>query len=165
MCKCLNCQVGDIVELKKEIDNKLLELLLEEKDIKLKGGLYHLVQVKFTYNSNHIEGSKLSEEQTRYIYKTYSIISTEEESISLNDINETLNYFGYFDYIIENLNILNEELHKILKINTSDNAKEWFKIGDYKLKPNVVRDKKASSLKKVKREIQKLLDNYSEKKM
>lgn len=168
ICQYLNCQVGDIVEFRKEIDNKLLEQLLEEKDMKLKGGIYHLVQVKFTYNSNHIEGSKLSEEQTRYIYETYSIISNGEESISLNDINETLNHFRCFDYILDNVNILNEELikelHKILKTNTSDSAKEWFKVGDYKLKPNVVGDKKTSPPKKVKGEIQKLLDNYSEKK-
>ena len=79
ICQYLNCQVGDIVEFKKENENKLLEQLLEEKDMKLKGGIYNLVQVKFAYNSNHIEGSKLSEEQTRYIYETHSIISTRKK--------------------------------------------------------------------------------------
>lgn len=168
ICQYLNCQIGDIVEFKKENENKLLEQLLEEKDMKLKGGIYNLVQVKFAYNSNHIEGSKLSEEQTRYIYETHSIISNEEEALSLNDINETLNHFRCFDYILENVNILNEELikelHKILKTNTSDSMKEWFKVGDYKLKSNVVGDKKTTPPKKVKGEVQKLLSDYNEKK-
>lgn len=168
ICQYLNCQVGDIVEFTKDSENKLLQQILEEKDMKLKGGIYHLVQVKFAYNSNHIEGSRLSEEQTRYIYETHSIISNEEEAISLNDINETLNHFRCFDYILNNVNILNEELikelHKILKTNTSDSMKEWFKVGDYKLKPNVVGDKKTTSPKKVKEEIQKLLSSYNEKK-
>ena len=71
ICQCLNCQIGYIVDFKRDIDNKLLGQLLEEKEMKLKGGLYHLIQVKFAYSSNHIEGSKLSEEQTRYIYETH----------------------------------------------------------------------------------------------
>lgn len=145
----------------------MLKELLEEKEMKLKGGIYHLVQVKFAYNSNHIEGSRLSEEQTRYIYETHSIISDEKEVISLNDINEALNHFKCFDYILENVDILNEELikelHKILKNNTSDSLKEWFKVGDYKLKPNVVGDRKTTSPKKVKDEMKKLLENYNEK--
>lgn len=153
--------------MKLKVENKLLKELLEEKEMKLKGGIYHLVQIKFAYNSNHIEGSQLSEEQTRYIYETHSIISDKEESISLNDINETLNHFRCFDYILKNVDILNEELikelHKILKTNTSDSLKDWFKVGDYKLKPNIVGEKKTTPPKKVKEEIKKLLDNYNEK--
>ena len=153
--------------MKLKVENKLLKELLEEKDMKLKGRIYHLIQIKFAYNSNHIEGSQLSEEQTRYIYETHSIISDKEEVISLNDINETLNHFRCFDYILENIDILNEELikelHKILKTNTSDSLKDWFKIGDYKLKPNIVGEKKTTPPKKVHEEMKKLLDSYNKK--
>ncbi|NME35761.1 helix-turn-helix domain-containing protein [Fusobacterium sp. FSA-380-WT-3A] len=167
ICSYLNCKIGDIVDFKNDIENKLLKELLEEKEMKLKGGIYHLIQVKFAYNSNHIEGSTLSEEQTRYIYETHSFISDKDEVVSLNDVNETLNHFRCFDYILDNVNILNEELikelHKILKTNTSDSLKEWFKVGDYKLKANIVGDKKTTPPKKVKIEMQNLLESYNKK--
>lgn len=167
ICSYLQCNIEDIISFEKNIENNLLKQLLEEKEMKLKGGIYHNIQVKFAYNSNHIEGSRLSEEQTRYIYETHSLISDKEEVVSINDINEALNHFRCFDYILENVNILNEnlikELHKILKTNTSDSLKEWFKVGDYKLKPNMVGDKKTVAPSKVKKEIQALLDTYNEK--
>ena len=77
--------------------NKILEILLEEKAVKLKGGLYHLTQINFSYNSNHIEGSKLTEEETRYIYETNSFIGNKEKIVSIDDINETVNHFKCFD--------------------------------------------------------------------
>ena len=167
ICSYLQCNIEDIISFEKNIENNLLKQLLEEKEMKLKGGIYHNIQVKFAYNSNHIEGSRLSEEQTRYIYETHSLISDKEEVVSINDINEALNHFRCFDYILENVNILNEnlikELHKILKTNTSDSLKEWFRVGDYKLKPNMVGDKKTVAPSKVKKEIQALLDTYNEK--
>lgn len=167
ICSYLQCNIEDIISFKTDIKNNLLKQLLEEKEIKLKGGIYHNIQVKFAYNSNHIEGSRLSEEQTRYIYETHSLISDKEEVVSINDINEALNHFRCFDYILENVNILNEnlikELHKILKTNTSDSLKEWFKVGDYKLKPNMVGDKKTVAPSKVKKEIESLLSIYNEK--
>lgn len=167
ICSYLQCNIEDIISFEKNIENNLLKQLLEEKKMKLKGGIYHNIQVKFAYNSNHIEGSRLSEEQTRYIYETHSFISDKEEVVSINDINEALNHFRCFDYILENVNILNEnfikELHKILKNNTSDSLKEWFKVGDYKLKPNMVGGKKTVAPSKVKKEIQALLDTYNEK--
>lgn len=167
ICSYLQCNIEDIISFKTDIKNNLLKQLLEEKEIKLKGGIYHNIQVKFAYNSNHIEGSRLSEEQTRYIYETHSLISDKEEVVSINDINEALNHFRCFDYILENVNILNEnlikELHKILKTNTSDSLKEWFKVGDYKLKPNMVGDKKTVVPSKVKKEIESLLSIYNEK--
>ena len=167
ICSYLQCNIEDIISFEKNIENNLLKQLLEEKEMKLKGGIYHNIQVKFAYNSNHIEGSRLSEEQTRYIYETHSFISDKEEVVSINDINEALNHFRCFDYILENVNILNEnlikELHKILKTNTSDSLKEWFKVGDYKLKQNMVGDKKTVAPSKVKKEIQALLDTYNEK--
>ena len=167
ICSYLQCNIEDIISFEKNIENNLLKQLLEEKEMKLKGGIYHNIQVKFAYNSNHIEGSRLSEEQTRYIYETHSLISNKEEAVSINDINEALNHFRCFDYILENVNILNEnlikELHKILKTNTSDSLKEWFKVGDYKLKPNMVGGKKTVSPSKVKKEIESLLNIYNEK--
>lgn len=167
ICSYLQCNIENIISFKTDIKNNLLKQLLEEKEIKLKGGIYHNIQVKFAYNSNHIEGSRLSEEQTRYIYETHSLISDKEEVVSINDINEALNHFRCFDYILENINILNEDLiktlHKILKTNTSDSLKEWFRVGDYKLKPNMVGDKKTVAPSKVKKEIQALLDTYNEK--
>ena len=147
--------------------NKILETLLEEKKIKLKGSLYHLTQVNFSYNSNHIEGSKLTEEQTQYIYETNSFISDKEKIISIDDINETVNHFKCFDYILENINILDENLikalHKILKNNTSDSQKEWFKVGDYKLRANFIGNTKTTSPSNVSKEIKKLLDEYNSK--
>lgn len=167
ICNFLNCKIGDIIKFKNDEENIILKQLLEEKEMKLKGRLYHHLQIKFAYNSNHIEGNKLSEDQTRYIYETHSFISNKEEAISVDDINEALNHFKGFDYILENINIQNEELiktlHKILKNNTSDSFKEWFKVGDYKLRPNIVGGRKTTSPAKVKNEIKKLLDEYNEK--
>lgn len=167
ICKFLNCQIGNIIDFQNNIENPILKQLLEEKKMKLKGGVYHYIQIKFAYNSNHIEGSKLSEEETRHIYETHSFIADKEKAVSIDDINETLNHFRCFDYILDNINILNEELiknlHKILKTNTSDSSKEWFKVGDYKLKPNVVGETKTTPPSKVQSEMKKLLNEYSKK--
>ena len=92
ICQCLNCNIEDIFEFVQETKSPLLKQLIEEKGIKLKGGIYHQIQINFAYNSNHIEGSRLSEDQTRYIYETHSIISNKEETISINDVNETVNH-------------------------------------------------------------------------
>lgn len=167
ICQCLNCNIEDIFEFVQETKSPLLKQLIEEKGIKLKGGIYHQIQINFAYNSNHIEGSRLSEDQTRYIYETHSIISNKEETISINDINETLNHFRCFDYILENVNILTEELikeiHKILKTNTLDSLQDWFKVGEYKLRPNTVGGKRTTPPSKVKGEMRKLLKEYNEK--
>lgn len=167
ICQCLNCYIEDIFEFVQETKSPLLKQLIEEKGIKLKGGIYHQIQINFAYNSNHIEGSRLSEDQTRYIYETHSIISNKEETISINDVNETLNHFRCFDYILENVNILTEELikeiHKILKTNTLDSLQDWFKVGEYKLRPNTVGGKRTTPPSKVKGEMRKLLKEYNEK--
>lgn len=167
ICQCLNCNIEDIFEFVQETKSPLLKQLIEEKGIKLKGGIYHQIQINFAYNSNHIEGSRLSEDQTRYIYETHSIISNKEETISINDVNETLNHFRCFDYILENVNILTEELikeiHKILKTNTLDSLQDWFKVGEYKLRPNTVGGKRTTPPSKVKGEMKKLLKEYNEK--
>ena len=167
ICQCLNCNIEDVFEFVQETKSPLLKQLIEEKGIKLKGGIYHQIQINFAYNSNHIEGSRLSEDQTRYIYETHSIISNKEETISINDVNETLNHFRCFDYILENVNILTEELikeiHKILKTNTLDSLQDWFKVGEYKLRPNTVGGKRTTPPSKVKGEMRKLLKEYNEK--
>lgn len=172
ICKELACQPGDILHYEPDNshNNKLLALLLEEKEMKLKGGLYHTTQIKFAYNSNHIEGSRLSEEQTRYIYETNTLAVEEDELISIDDIIETVNHFRCFDYILDHVNDeLSEELiktcHKILKSNTSDSRKDWFRVGEYKMRPNTVGERKTTSPAKVKGEMARLLIEYNEKRI
>ncbi len=168
ICNFLNCQPGDIMEMEKEIDKtSLLYRLREEKKIKLKGGVYHQTQVKLAYNSNHMEGSKLTEDQTRYIYET-NTIGLEKEPANIDDIIETVNHFQCFDYILDCAeDILAEniikKIHAILKSNTSDSRLEWFNVGDYKQRPNMVGDSKTTPPSKVKREMRQLLFEYQQK--
>lgn len=167
ICKTLNCQPGDIMEMSNTINNPLLNLLREEKGMKLKGGLYHQTQVKLAYNSNRIEGSKLSEDQTRYIYETDTIATEKKEAASIDDIIETINHFQCFDYMLDiadrklSEDII-KEFHKILKCNTTDSRKEWFNVGDYKNRPNMIGDQKTVPPSKVKGEIAKSLINYNQ---
>lgn len=168
ICSCLNCQLGDIMTIEKEVDKtSLLYRLKEEKKIKLKGGIYHQTQVKFAYNSNHIEGSKLTEEQTRYIYET-NTIGLEKEPVNIDDIIETVNHFRCFDYILDcTEDILSEDMikkiHFLLKSNTTDSRLEWFSVGDYKQRPNMVGESKTTSPTKVRKEMQRLLFEYQQK--
>ena len=145
--------------------NYILETLLEEKNNNLKGMLYHNLQIKFAYNSNHIEGSTLTEDQTRHIFETNSFFA-ENETVKVKDVIETLNHFKCFDFIIEHANEkLSEKyikkLHFLLKSNTSDSQIEWFKVGEYKQKPNTVGGKKTASPKQVEAKVKKLLENYN----
>ncbi len=147
------------------MENHILKTLLEEKNNNLKGMLYHNLQIKFAYNSNHIEGSTLTEEQTRHIFETNSFLA-ENETVKVNDIIETLNHFKCFDFILEYANEkLSEEyikkIHFLLKNNTSDSQIEWFKVGEYKEKPNMVGGNKTASPKQVKAKMKKLLENYN----
>ncbi|MBR4406921.1 MAG: Fic family protein [Clostridia bacterium] len=147
--------------------NKLLKVLIEEKKAGLKGGIYHKTQVIFAYNSNHIEGSTLTEEQTRYIYET-NTLGMQDSAINVDDIIETANHFRCFDYILDNVSApLSEELikqlHFILKTATSDSRKDWFNVGEYKKLPNEVGGKETTSPKNVQKELQKLLENYNKK--
>ena len=120
----------------------LLAVLREQKQMKLKGGIYHKTQIDLTYNSNHIEGSRLTHDQTRYIFETNTIGVT-DESINVDDIIEATNHFRCIDLILdraeENLSeTFIKELHNILKSGTSDSRKDWFAVGDYKKIPNEV---------------------------
>lgn len=168
ICNYLHCQPGDIMTMKQEVDkNTLLYTLREEKRIKLKGGIYHQTQVKLAYNSNHIEGSRLTEEQTRYIYET-NTIGVENEPVRIDDIMETVNHFRCFDYMLDCADdILTENIikrfHMILKTNTSDSRLEWFNVGEYKQRPNMVSDTKTTPPGMVKKEMQRLLFDYQQK--
>ena len=115
---------------------RLLGLLKEEKDMGLKGGLYHQTQIKLAYNSNRIEGSRLSEDQTRYIYETNTINTAPDKTVDVNDIIETVKHFTCFDYMLthadeELTENMIKEYHRLLKRGTSDERKEWFRVGDY----------------------------------
>ncbi len=147
---------------------RLLGQLLEEKEMKLKGGLYHQTQIKLAYNSNRIEGSRLSEEQTRYIYETNTVNIEQDEVASVDDIIDTVNHFSCFDYMLvhaddELTEDVIKEFHRLLKRNTSDERKEWFRVGDYKTRPNVVGDMATTAPAKVSDEMQKLLTDYHQK--
>lgn len=172
ICSFLNCQPGDIMSMETETraEKRLLDIFQEEKSVKLKGGIYHQTQIKCAYNSNRMEGSKLSEDQTRCIYETNTIgfDNKEGEAAKIDDIIETINHFRCFDYVIDNAdNDLTEDyikqLHKILKSNTSYEQLDWFAVGDYKKKPNVVGDNKTTPPSKVSIEMKNLLLDYRNK--
>ena len=146
----------------------LLVVLRQEKEAKLKGGIYHKTQIDLTYNSNHIEGSRLTHDQTRYIFET-NTIGIEGESIRVDDIIETTNHFRCIDLIIDRTEerlteSLIKELHLILKSGTSDSRKDWFTVGDYKRLPNEVGGNETTAPEDVHREIKALLKEYNGKK-
>jgi len=147
---------------------RLLDYLTEEKDMKLKGGLYHQSQIEFAYNTNHIEGSRLTEDQTRYIYETNTINSGENDAVNIDDIIETKNHFRCFDYMLETADKeltsgIIKEYHKLLKQGTSDSEKDWFKTGEYKKRPNFVGGAETTKPENVNTEIENLLKSYIEK--
>ena len=149
------------------METRLLRLLQEEKSMRLKGGLYHQTQIKLCYNSNRIEGSKLTEDQTRFIFETNTINIDPNETANVDDIIETVNHFICFDYMLDCVEKpLSEdtikEFHRLLKTNTSDSRKEWFKIGDYKSRPNIVGDIETTPPNKVKSAITDLLLSYND---
>jgi Fic family protein len=148
---------------------ELLKILREEKSSGLKGGIYHHTQIKLAYNSNRIEGSKLSEEQTRYIYETNTIYFEKgETTANVDDIVETVNHFSCFDYMLD---IADEPLteehikkfHYLLKINTTDSKKTWFRVGDYKLKANIVGGIETSLPSNVSSDMKHLIEVYLNK--
>ncbi len=143
----------------------LLVVLRQEKEAKLKGGIYHKTQIDLTYNSNHIEGSRLTHDQTRYIFET-NTIGIEGESVRVDDIIETTNHFRCIDLIIDRAEeklteSLIKELHFILKFGTSDSRKDWFTVGDYKRLPNEVGGNETTAPEDVHREIKALLKEYN----
>ena len=152
---------------KEKSENAILQLLREEKEAKVSGGLYHELQVRMTYNSNHIEGSKLTEDQTRLIYETNTI--DVGDGVPVDDILETVHHFRAIDYVID---VAEEELseemikhlHYILKHDTKDSQISWFAVGDYKKRANVVGGHETAKPKDVSAKMQSLLEEYNAKK-
>ena len=146
----------------------LLQTLREQKECKLKGGIYHHTQIDLTYNSNHIEGSRLTKEQTRYIFETNSIGIT-DEAIKVDDIIETTNHFRCIDFIIEHAKeplteSIIKQLHGLLKSGTTDASTFWFAVGDYKRLPNEVGGIETVEPQLVGKAIRELLKEYKGKK-
>lgn len=145
----------------------LLLALREQMESKMRGGIYHRTQIDLTYNSNHIEGSRLSKEQTRYIYETNTIGVT-DEAVSVDDIIETTNHFRCIDFVIEHAEEpLTEEmikrLHALLKAGTSDADRPWFAVGEYKRLPNEVGGKETAAPEDVPAAMRALLQEYTGK--
>ena len=149
------------------VEETLLTFLKREKDAALKGGIYHKIQIDLTYNSNHIEGSKLTHDQTRYIFETKSLGVT-DKAVKVDDIVETVNHFRCIDLVIEGAHTkLTEsfikQLHFILKSGTTDSQKSWFRVGDYKQFENEVGGSKTTKPAEVAGEIKALLKEYNSK--
>lgn len=147
----------------------LLQALKEQKEGKVKGGIYHRVQIELTYNSNHIEGSKLSKDQTRMIFETHTIAPVEGSAVKVDDIIETVNHFRCVDYIIDHANDpltegLVKQLHRILKTGTVDSTRDWFAVCDYKRLPNEVGGIETSAPEDVAGDMRALLAWYSSQK-
>lgn len=157
----------DPEELNPSSQNLLLSILRDEKNAKISGGLYHELQVRMTYNSNHIEGSKLSEDQTRSIFETNTIDLGDE--IPVDDILETIHHFRAIDYVIDTAEQpLSEEiikhLHYILEHDTTKDRIEWFAVGDYKKRGNTVGGRETAKPNEVSRRMKSLLSDYNRKK-
>lgn len=150
------------------MSERLLESISEEKSTQLRGRLYHKTQIIFAYNSNKIEGSCLTEEQTRCIYETNTIVNEKKELLNVDDILEIINHFRCFDFMIDHADeVLTEELikefHRLIKNNTSDANKEWFRVGDYKLYSNEIGGMKTTPPGRVAEEMEALLAEYLSK--
>lgn len=145
----------------------VLDILREQKEMKLKGNLYHRTQVSFAYNTNHIEGSTLTEDQTRYIFETNTILFEGNTIAKVDDILETANHFKLVDYMLDVADKkltekLIKEFHKILKDGTSDSRVEWFNVGEYKQRANTIGSGiKTTSPNNVEKGMSKLIDWYN----
>lgn len=169
LAETFNITVDELIKDEEKIDVtkiNILEVLREQKEMELKGNLYHNTQIIFAYNTNHIEGSKLTEDQTRYIYETNTILFENQTVAIVDDIVETSNHFKLVDYMLD---IADEELtediikkfHRILKEGTMDSRKDWFNIGEYKQLANEAGSMKTSSPKQVAKDMQNLMEWYN----
>lgn len=169
LAETFNITVDELIKDEEKFDISkinVLEVLREQKEMGLKGNLYHNTQIMFSYNTNHIEGSKLTEEQTRYIFETNTILFEGETVASVDDILETANHFKLVDYMLDiaDQNLTEDiikKFHKILKEGTMDSRKEWFNVGDYKKLANEAGNMKTSSPKQTPKDMQKLMDWYN----
>jgi Fic family protein len=162
-----NAEKPERTNKRKEQPQTLLDILQDEKKNKYSGGIYHKTQIDLTYNSNHMEGSRLTHDQTRYIFET-NTIGIENEVLNVDDVVETANHFRCIDMIIDNAKlILSErfmkELHLILKNGTSDSRKDWFVVGDYKKLPNEVGGMDTALPEDVADQMKSLLSEYNAK--
>ena len=163
-----NAEKPERVNKHSALPRTLLEVLQAEKASRLSGGIYHKVQIDFTYNSNHMEGSRLTHDQTRYIFET-NTIGVQETTLNVDDIVETANHFRCIDLIIDRAgSLINEalikQLHAMLKNGTSDSRKDWFVVGDYKKLPNEVGGKVTALPKEVPAKMKELVAAYNAKK-
>ncbi len=148
-----------------EQPKSLLDILRIEKNNRISGGIYHKIQIDLTYNSNHIEGSKLTHEQTRYIFETNTIGIV--DAVKVDDVVETANHFRCIDIVIDcakkklSENLI-KELHRTLKNGTSDSRLSWFRVGEYKGLPNEVGGRETTKPEEVGRKMAKLLAEYNE---
>ncbi len=145
----------------------LLSVLQREKQSRLPGGIYHRVQIDLTYNSNHIEGSRLSREQTRFIFET-NTIGIEKQAVNVDDVVETANHFRCIDMVIDDANralsqTMIKRLHEILKSGTSDSRQDWFAVGEYKKLPNEVGGQETAAPEDVENRMRALLNAYNAK--
>ncbi len=160
----LECEVSTLC--REKTDNAILQILREEKENRISGGLYHELQVRMTYNSNHMEGSKLSEDQTRMIFETQTVDAG--DGIPVDDILETVHHFRAIDYVID---VAEEELteeiikhlHYILKHDTEGAALAWFAVGDYKHRANAVGGRETAGPREVPGRMKALLADYNAK--
>ena len=160
----LGCEAAELCREKTE--NAILQILREEKEAKISGGLYHELQVRMTYNSNHIEGGRLTEDQTRLIFETNTV--DVGDGVPVDDILETVHHFRAIDYVID---IAEEELtedmikhlHYILKHDTKDSTLSWFAVGDYKRRANMVGGRETAKPKDVPARMRALLGEYNAK--
>ena len=155
----------DRINKKTDTPKTLLTVLKAEKAAKLHGGIYHKIQIDLTYNSNHIEGSRLTHDQTRYIFET-NTIGVSDGAVKVDDVVETANHFKCIDMIIDSANYALSEafikqLHAVLKSGTSDSRLDWFVVGDYKRLPNEVGGMDTTAPENVSTEIRKLLAEYN----
>ena len=162
-----NAEKPERINKKSNKSQNLLESLRAEKKSSLKGGIYYKIQIELTYNSNHIEGSTLTHDQTRYIFET-NTIGVEKDALNVDDIIETSNHFKCIDMIIDNATYkltekLIKDLHFTLKSGTSDSRKDWFNVGEYKKLPNEVGGKETASPDAVAQKIKDLLKSYNQK--
>ena len=169
LAETFNITVDELIKDEEKFDVSkinVLDVLREQKEMKLKGNLYHNTQVIFAYNTNHIEGSKLTEDQTRYIFETNSILFEGQTVASVDDILETANHFKLVDYMLdiaeEKLTEdIMKEFHKILKEGTMDSRRDWFMVGDYKKVVNEAGGIKTTEPKNVQRDMSKLMEWYN----
>lgn len=162
-----DAQRPDRINKKSDKPETLLDVLRTEKASGTKGGIYHKVQIELTYNSNHMEGSRLTHDQTRYIYET-NTIGVEAGTVNVDDIVETANHFRCIDLVIDSAGQMLSEpfiktLHRTLKSGTSDSRKDWFVVGDYKKIPNEVGGRDTTAPEEVPTEMKQLLASYNRK--